>query len=152
MARRKRRHTARHHRKHRRMGATSGKSFIMDALGLVAGAAAARVLTNSPKVLPNLDAKIKSAGVVAIGVFFPKLVKGELGSAIGNGMIAAGGLGLLQSAGILAGVDDSLRVPVSVMAGDGLSVISGDGAPQVMAGYGMDSLSVISGMEEEYKY
>ena len=40
------------------MGAI-GKSFIMDAAGLVAGAAAARVLTSSGKILPNIDAKLK---------------------------------------------------------------------------------------------
>ena len=125
------------------MGAI-GKSFIMDAAGLVAGAAAARILTSSGKVLPNLDAKIKSAGVIALGAFFPKLLKGSLGKAIGDGMIAAGGIGLLQGTGVLGAIDNALEIPVSVMAGgDDLSVI---------AGYGEDNLSVIAGMDEEYSY
>jgi len=139
MARRKKsRKVAR--RRSRRVGAI-GKGFFMDALGLVAGAAAARVLTSSGKILPNLDPKIKSVGVVAIGAFFPKLVKGEIGKSIGAGMVAAGGLGLLQATNVLAGVDKALEIPVSVMAGDDLSVI---------AGYTPDNLSVIAGMEEEY--
>jgi hypothetical protein len=122
------------------MGAM-GKSFVMDAAGLVIGAAVARVLTSSPKILPNLDPKIKSVGVLAIGTFFPKLLKGALGKSIGDGMIAAGGLGLLQATNVLGQIDNMMEIPVSVMAGDDLSV---------MAGYSPDNLSVIAGMEEEY--
>jgi hypothetical protein len=124
------------------MGAI-GKSFFMDAAGLIVGAAAARVLTSSPKILPNLDAKIKSVGVLAIGAFFPQFVKGSLGVAIGNGMVAAGGLGLLQATNVLGQIDQAMEIPVSVMAGDDLSVI---------AGYSPDNLSVIAGMDEEYNY
>jgi hypothetical protein len=141
MARRKKRSTPRR-RSSKRMGAI-GKSFFMDAAGLIVGAAAARVLTSSPKILPNLDPKIKSVGVLAIGAFFPQLVKGSLGVAIGNGMVAAGGLGLLQATNVLGQIDQAMEIPVSVMAGDDLSVI---------AGYSPDNLSVIAGMDEEYNY
>jgi len=142
MAKRKRRSAPSRRRKSRKMGAI-GKSFIMDAAGLVAGAAAARVLTSSGKILPNLDPKLKSAGVIALGAFFPKFLKGSFGKAIGDGMVAAGGLGLLQSTGVLGAIDNAMEIPVSVMAGDDLSVI---------AGYGQDNLSVIAGMDEEYAY
>ena len=142
MAKRKRRSAPSRRRKSRKMGAI-GKSFIMDAAGLVAGAAAARVLTSSGKILPNIDAKLKSAGVIALGAFFPKLLKGSFGKAIGDGMVGAGGLGLLQSTGVLGAIDNAMEIPVSVMAGDDLSVI---------AGYTPDNLSVIAGMDEEYSY
>ena len=142
MARRKKKAAPRRRRSGRKMGAL-GKSFLMDAAGLVAGAVGARILTSSPKILPNLDPKIKSAGVVALGVFFPKLVKGSIGKSIGDGMIAAGGLGLLQATNILGAIEQSMDMPVSVMAGDDLSVI---------AGYSPDNLSVIAGMEEEYNF
>jgi hypothetical protein len=142
MAKRKKRSAPSRRRKSRKMGAI-GKSFIMDAAGLVAGAAAARVLTSSGKILPNIDAKLKSAGVIALGAFFPKLLKGSFGKAIGDGMVAAGGLGLLQSTGVLGAIDNAMEIPVSVMAGDDLSVI---------AGYTPDNLSVIAGMDEEYSY
>ena len=142
MARRKKRSAPSRRRKSRKMGAI-GKSFIMDAAGLVAGAAIARVLTSSGKILPNIDPKLKSAAVVAIGAFFPKLVKGAIGQSIGSGMVAAGGLGLLQSTGVLGAMDNAMEIPVSVMAGDDLSVI---------AGYEPDNLSVIAGMDEEYSY
>lgn len=139
------------HKKHtagkrrRRIGATGGKGYgIMDAVGLVGGAAVARLLTTTDKVafLANLDPKIKNAGVIAIGYFFPKLVKQPIGKSIGAGMIAAGGLGLLQSTGVIGAMEDYLTVPISVMAGDDLSVI---------AGYSADNLSVIAGdYSEEY--
>lgn len=142
MAKRKKRSAPSRRKKSRKMGAI-GKSFIMDAAGLVAGAAAARVLTSSGKILPNLDPKLKSAAVIAIGAFFPKFLKGSFGKSIGDGMVAAGGLGLLQSTGVLGAIDNAMEIPVSVMAGDDLSVI---------AGYGEDNLSVIAGMDEEYSY
>ena len=137
MARRKRRSAPRRKRSSR-MGAI-GKGFIMDAAGLVVGAAAARVLTSSPKILPNLDPKIKSAAVIAVGAFFPKLIKGAFGKSVGDGMVAAGGLGLLQATNVLGAIDQAMEIPVSVMAGDDLSVI---------AGYNQDNLSVIAGMDE----
>lgn len=142
MARRKKRSAPSRRRKSRKMGAM-GKSFLMDAAGLVAGAAAARILTSSGKILPNLDAKIKSAGVIALGAFLPKFVKGSFGKSIGDGMIAAGGIGLLQATNVLGAIDQAMEIPVSVMAGDDLSVI---------AGYQPDNLSVIAGMDEEYSY
>ena len=142
MARRKKRSAPSRRRKSRKMGAI-GKGFFMDAAGLVVGAAAARVLTSSGKILPNLDPKIKSAGVIAIGAFFPKLLKGSFGKSIGDGMVAAGGLGLLQATNVLGAMDEAMQIPVSVMAGDNLSVISG---------YSQDNLSVIAGMDEEYAY
>jgi hypothetical protein len=40
-------------------------------------------------------------------------------------------------------MDEAMQIPVSVMAGDDLSVISG---------YSQDNLSVIAGMDEEYAY
>jgi hypothetical protein len=125
------------------MGATGGKGYgIMDAVGLVGGAAVARLLTTTDKVefLAKLDPKIKNAGVVAFGYFFPKLVKQPIGKSIGAGMIAAGGLGLLQSTGVIGAMDEFLSEPVSVMAGDDLSVI---------AGYSNDNISVIAGNYSE---
>jgi hypothetical protein len=143
MARRKKKAAPRRRRSGRKMGAMRG-SFIMNVLGLAAGAVGARILTSSPKVLPNLNPKIKSAGVIAVGLYLPKLVKGNLSKSIGDGMVAAGGLGLLQAANVLGQIESAMDIPVSVMAGDGLSLISG---------YSEDNLSVISGQDEEvYNY
>jgi hypothetical protein len=134
-------HKKHHTKKRHRMGATGkASSMLMEAVGLVGGAVAARLLTTTDKIpmYSTLQPNVKNASVLALGYFFPKLVKGNLGKSIGLGMITAGGLGLVQSTGIIAGLEDSMSV--SVMAGNDLSVI---------AGYSDDNMSVIAGMEEE---
>jgi len=140
MYHKKRKSHKKHHttKKRRRMGAT-GSGMLMEAAGLIGGAVAARFVTTTDKIpmFSTLQPNVKNAGVLALGYFFPKLVKGSLGKSIGLGMITAGGLGLVQSTGIIAGLEDTMSV--SVMAGDDLSVI---------AGYSEDNLSVIAGMEE----
>ena len=117
----------------------------MNAVGIVAGAAIGRIVAN--KLLPNLDSKLKNAGVIAIGaIAMPKLVKGDLGSSIGAGMVAAGGIGLLTDFQVIGAIEDTLSLPLTVGAVDeNLSVIAGDG---VMAG----DVSVIAGMEDDDDY
>lgn len=142
MARRKRK-TSRRKSSRRRMGAV-GKANIQATLGIIAGAIAGRLVAK--KLLPNVDERIKNAGVVVLGAaVFPRLIKGELGKAIGNGMVAAGGAGLVGSfIPALGAADDMIEFPVTVgEVPDNLSVIAGD---EVMAG---DDLSVMAGMDED---
>ena len=140
---RKKRGTKKRHSRRRRIGAVSGN--MTSLLGIIAGAAAGKMLAN--KVLPNIDSKIKNAGVAVIGAFvLPKFMKNELGKALGNGMVAAGGLGLISELipGIGA-VDETIEFPVTVgEIPDNISVISG--GESVMAG---DNLTVLAGMDEE---
>ncbi len=142
MARRKRK-TSRRKSSRRRMGAV-GKANIQATLGIIAGAIAGRLVAK--KLLPNVDERIKNAGVVVLGAaVFPNLIKGELGKAIGNGMVAVGGAGLVGSfIPALGQADDMIEFPVTVgEVPDNISVIAGD---QVMAG---DDLSVMAGMDED---
>lgn len=142
MAKRKRK-TSRRRSSRRRMGAV-GKANIQATLGIIAGAVAGRLVAK--KLLPNVDERIKNAGVVVLGAaVFPRLIKGELGKAIGNGMVAAGGAGLVGSfVPALGQADDMIEFPVTVgEVPDNLSVIAGD---EVMAG---DDLSVMAGMDED---
>lgn len=138
----KKSHKKHHTTKRRRKMSGTGGGQIMDAAGMIGGAVVARLLTTTDKIpfLTTVDSKVKNAGVLALGYFFPKLVKSPIGKSIGAGMITAGGLGLVQSFGVIGAIDDFMSIPVSVMAGDNLSVI---------AGYSDDNLSVIAGMEEE---
>jgi hypothetical protein len=138
-------------RRSRGMGAVSGN--LMNIVGLVAGAAAGRIVAT--KLLPNIDSKIKNAGVIALGAFvFPKLIKGGLGSSIGAGMVAAGGLGVMQDFNVIGAIEDTLSIPLTVgEVPEDISLIAGDndvmaGDNDVMAG-DYDSLSVMAGMEEE---
>jgi hypothetical protein len=68
----------------------------------VAGAAAAQLVG---KFLPAAtNDKIKAALPVAVGLFLPKFVKGAAGQGLAAGMIAVGGLKLVQSFGVLNGI------------------------------------------------
>lgn len=146
MARRKKRSSRKKsYGRKSRMGAMGGD--LMNAIGLVAGAAAGRIVAT--KLLPNMDSKIKNAGVIALGALvFPKLIKGGLGSSIGAGMVAAGGLGVLQDFNVIGAIEDTLSIPLTVgEVPEDISLIAGD--DDVLSGYGEDDLSVLAGMEEE---
>lgn len=145
MARRKKR-KATSRRRSRRMGAT-GKNQVMDIAGIAAGAAIATIVTG--KLFPNMNEKIKNAAVIGIGAFLmPKLVKSSMGKNLGDGMIAAGSIGLLKNFNVIGAITDVMEVPVTFGAiDDNIALISG--TDQVMAG---DELAVLSGSEEDYDY
>lgn len=129
------------YRRKRRMGAIGGSNLTSIA-GIVAGAVAAKLVV---KQLPDkIDDKLKNAGVLALGAFLmPKLLKGDLGKALGNGMIAVGGAGLLGQLIPAIGAVDTIDFPVMVgEVPDNLSVVAGD---DVMAG---DDVSVLAGMDD----
>lgn len=82
------------------MGKVGGAASTL--LYTVAGAAAAQLVG---KVLPaSVNDKIKAAVPVAVGLFLPKFVKGPAGQGLAAGMIAVGGLKLVQSFGVLNGI------------------------------------------------
>lgn len=129
----------------RRMGAV-GKANIQTALGIIAGAVIGKKVAG---FIPVGDDRIKNAAVLGIGLAFPMILKGDLGKAIGNGMIAAGGAGLVGGLiPALGAMDDTMTFPVTVgEIPDNISVIAGDDS--VMAG---DDLSVLAGYEEDEMY
>ena len=82
------------------MGKVGGAASTV--LYTVAGAAAAQLVG---KFLPAAtNEKIKAAVPVAVGLFLPKFVKGAAGQGLAAGMIAVGGLKLVQSFGVLNGI------------------------------------------------
>lgn len=141
MARKKRAKKTSYRRK-RKVGAIGGSNLTSIA-GIVAGAIAGKLVVN--KFLPNVNTKIKNAGVIALGAFLmPRLLKGELGKALGNGMIAVGGAGLVGE--FVPGIGEVDTIDFPVMVGevpDNLSVVAGD---DVMAG---DDISVLAGMNDD---
>lgn len=145
MARRKK-HTKKHHRRRRHSVGAVPKGAFTSILGITAGAIVGRMVAK--KLLPNVDEKIKNAGVMVLGAMvMPKVMKSDLGRAIGNGMIASGGVGLAGAfLPAIAGTEDVIEFPVSVgEIDDNISVIAGDD-DGVMAG---DSLDVIAGDDED---
>jgi hypothetical protein len=140
MARRKRATKKRAIGRRRRMsGVGAMGSQITGALYTIAGAVAAGAVT---KFLPStMNEKLKAAVPVVVGFMLPKYLKGDIGQGIGAGMVAAGGLKLVQSFGILNGI------------GGGYS---GYQVPQVAGNYNnaglMDTSYMtpsIAGMDEE---
>ena len=92
-------------RRSKRMGAVV--SNLTSALFTIVGGVAAKFVSNTINGT-NLNASYKgyvaSADPIVVGLFLPKFIKSEMGKALGNGMIAVGGLGLVQSAGVLSGM------------------------------------------------
>jgi hypothetical protein len=123
MARRKKQVKRRSTR--RRMGATKGG--LMSALYLVGGAAIAQGVTKlvdkamaSSSMSDMTKKAISGAAPIIAGYFTPKFIKGDVGAKLGAGMIAVGGLKLVQSAGVLSGIgamDFYSNKPVSAIAG-----------------------------------
>ena len=100
----KKTHTKR--RKSRGMGAISGG--MSTALFTILGGVAARFVTNALNSTSAIPATYKSyvaAGApILAGYFLPKVIKSEMGKNLGTGMIAVGGLELVQATGALAGL------------------------------------------------
>jgi hypothetical protein len=107
------------------MGATKGG--LMSALYLVGGAAIAQGVTKlvdkamASSTMSDMTKKaISGAAPIIAGYFTPKFIKGDVGMKLGAGMIAVGGLKLVQSAGVLSGIgamDFYSNKPVSAIAG-----------------------------------
>lgn len=127
-------------RKSRKMGAV-GASGITSALFTIVGGVAARFVSNTINGT-NLDASYKgyvaAAAPIAVGLFLPKFIKNDMGKALGTGMIAVGGLGLVQSTGVLKGIDGM---------DDMMPVIAGYNNYMALAPTTQNSRGVIAGMD-----
>jgi Na+/phosphate symporter len=125
------------------MGAIGKRANLTAALGIIAGAVIGKKVAG---FIPVVDERNKNAAVLGIGLAFPMILKGDLGKSIGNGMIAAGGAGLVgQLVPGLGQMDDTMTFPVTVgEVPDNISVIAGDDT--VLAG---DDLSVLAGYDED---
>ena len=139
MARRKRATKKRAIGRRRRMsGVGAMGSQITGALYTIAGAVAAGAVT---KFLPStMNEKLKAAVPVVVGIMLPKYLKGDIGQGIGAGMVAAGGLKLVQSFGIL----------------NGIGAYAGYQVPQIAAAYNTNGMidtsymtPAIAGMDED---
>jgi O-succinylbenzoate synthase len=72
------------------------KKASMKALGLGAGATAAVMIDRFPMV-GSLDPKIRASIKIALGVALPAVVKSDIMTSIGDGMIAVGSNQLVAS-------------------------------------------------------
>ena len=100
MAKRKKATAKRRTTRRRRVGAV-GMSGISDALFVIGGAAVGHFVS---KIIPVDKPAIKSGIVLAAGIFLPKFIKNPMLSKMAPGLVAYGGLNLLQNTGVLKGL------------------------------------------------
>jgi hypothetical protein len=107
------------------MGATS--AGLMSAVYLVGGAVAAQLVGKvvdkamASSTMSDMTKKaISGAAPIIAGYFTPKFIKGDVGMKLGAGMIAVGGLKLVQSTGVISGmgaINYYSNKPVATIAG-----------------------------------
>ena len=95
----KRQSAPRRRRKMSGIGAVG--STAMSVAYTIAGGVAAQLVS---KFVPIANEKIKAAIPVAVGLVLPRFVKGAAGQGLANGMVAVGGIKLIQSFGVLNGI------------------------------------------------
>jgi hypothetical protein len=118
MARRKH-HRRRHSR--RRISGVSAKGALMKVAGIGAGIFAGRMLTT--KLGATLNPKISGAIAIVAGIMLPKYLKSDLGSGVGDGLIAAGVLAELQSFNVLSGIG---ALPMTPPVGQYAAITTGN--------------------------
>jgi len=108
MARRKHHAKKTTHRRRRRHGMGAISSHATNALAIIAGGVAARLVSNtvagtmtaSGTAVSQTTKYVAAAAPIALGMFMPRLIKSSFGAGLGSGMIAVGGLGLAQTFGL----------------------------------------------------
>lgn len=129
MARRKshkkRHHTSRRRRHHRMagIGGTLASAAYIIGGGVIAQAVSGAIskATASSSMSAMTKGLLNGAVPIAAGIFTPKFIKGDVGAKLGAGMIAVGGLKLVQAAGVLNGLGAIMNpyrnMPVQNIAG-----------------------------------
>ena len=113
MARRKH-HAKKSHRKHSRRRRMSGLGEVgamaTGAAYIAGGAILAQVITQkfvapmTTSQTSTTQGLIAGAVPIALGMLTPKFIKGEVGTKLGAGMIAVGGLNLVKTTGLISGI------------------------------------------------
>lgn len=114
-------------RRRRRISGTNDMMGMLEkAGGLVLGAVGGRELnTIAVKMVPTLSPMISGLLQAGVGFLLPKFVKGSFFQAVGDGMIANGGMVVIVSTGIINGPTNG-RMAYRVNGGtDKLNVIGG---------------------------
>ena len=110
MARRKH-HAKKSHRKHSRRRKMSGIGGSVASVAYIAGGAILAQVITQKFVAPMTTSQtsttqglIAGAVPIALGMLTPKFIKSDVGAKLGAGMIAAGGLNLVKTTGLISGI------------------------------------------------
>jgi hypothetical protein len=111
MARRKSHSKRRHHTKRRRHSAMRGIGGMATGAAYIAGGAILAQVITQKFVAPMTTSQtsttqglIAGAVPIALGMLTPRFIKGEVGTKLGAGMIAVGGLNLVKTTGLISGM------------------------------------------------
>ena len=136
------------------MGAM-GKGGLTNALFTIGGGVAARFVSNfinGTTLSASYKGYVAAAAPIAVGLFLPKLIKSDMGKAIGTGMIAVGGLELVQTTGVLAGIGADMPIIAGspVIAGYskkyiGASTVDNTNRASMFSGMDTRSAAVLAG-------
>lgn len=124
-------------RRRRVSGAHDMSGMVMKAGGLVVGSVAGRELnTLLVKFFPSLATSPMLSGAMqmAVGYFLPKFVKGSFVAAVGDGMIANGGMVIIVSTGIINGVGDVASYRIGEAGTSYLKAVGGTSNLKVING------------------
>lgn len=140
----------------RRISGVGKSNTIMQIAGLAGGAILARLANNLIlKAKPDLNGKIINAAQIGLGVYLPKFLKSQLGKDLGAGMIAAGGLGLVTSLGVINGIDvisgnmEDQFIEMEINGIDDADEFSQDFESSMN---GIDVVSGVNDLDSEYNY
>lgn len=130
-------------RRRRSVGALAvNKDLMTQAAGALVGFVGGQMI--AAKLAPNLDKKIKGIILAAAGVIgVPMFLKNSLGKGISLGLTTAGGVQVLQSTGIISGIERQLVYMPDQrrIAGSGINAqVNGGGInAQVNGGQGINA-------------
>jgi len=109
---RRKKHTKRTHHAKRKYRVAGMGGSLMSSAYIIGGAILAQAVVKYAvdKALANSTMSTMTKGLIeggtpiALGILTPRFIKGDVGAKLGAGMIAVGGLKLVQSTGVLAGL------------------------------------------------
>jgi hypothetical protein len=155
MARRKHHAKKRHTKRRRSHSAIRGiGGQLMGTAYVIGGAIIAQAVSKavstamaSSSMSATTKGLINGAVPVVAGIFTPKFIKGDVGAKLGAGMIAVGGLKLVQSAGVLNGIgamsNPYYNQPLRNIAG-----YQGSNQGTYLAGVGTDKITATAILEQ----
>lgn len=126
---RRRKSHAKKSRTKRRSRVSGIGGSLMSSAYVIGGAVLAQAVVKygvekalaSSSMSPMYKGVIAGATPIALGILTPKFIKSDVGAKLGAGMIAVGGLKLVQATGVLAGIGAMADVysnpPVKNIAG-----------------------------------
>lgn len=131
------------------MGAI-GKIDMMAPVAMIGGAVLGRFLVN--KFLSKQNGTIKGAAQIGVGIVAQTFGKNALLHNAGSGMVAAGGLTLIQSVApnLAIGAEGDSGEILVISGTDEISTVNG--VDQIGADPTMEDINTVNGVDEDYDY